>query len=256
MKKLAVTSAVLAALMGAAPAIAGITLDVYGERVTGTEKNEGLFGESSAKQGVELAYGYENLTLSAEATTGKDLDLGASYKFELGENFYLKPSAGFVYKWNKKDDDIEILDFTQFGTKSNVAKFGVEAGAAFGDFFASARYRIDTNTSKTGQRYVDSNNKTVENSARSSIGRTDLLVGYNLENVTLTAKGIHKSELNKDIRSFNTHHRLLESKTNSFWSSELKATFTGYEGVAPYIQYAHNHDNHDNAIKLGAKFSF
>ncbi|OLQ92317.1 hypothetical protein BIY22_16010 [Vibrio panuliri] len=250
MKKLAVTSAVLAALMGAAPAIAGITLDVYGERVTGTEKNEGLFGESSAKQGVELAYGYENLTLSAEATTGKDLDLGASYKFELGENFYLKPSAGYVYKWNKKDADFNKGVVSQYGNKTNVAKFGVEAGAAFGDFFTSARYRIDTNLDKTGL----SINNTKVGEARGSIGRTDLLVGYNLENVTLTAKGIHKSQLNKDLRQINDNE-LVKNK-NSFWSSELKATFTGYEGVAPYIQYAHNHDNHDNAIKLGAKFSF
>ncbi len=255
MKKLAVTSAVLAALMGAAPAIASISLDVYGERVTGTEKNEGLFGPSSAKQGVELTYGYENLSLSAEATTDKDLDLGASYKFELGDNFYLKPSAGYVYKGDKEDivyplsnNDKDVV----FGTKTNVAKFGVEAGAAFGDFFTSARYRIDTNLERTGLRRIENNKTVFEKSARGSIGRTDLLVGYNMENVTFTAKGIHKSQLNKDLRSV---LRKADEKT-SFWSSELKATFTGYDGIAPYIQYAHNHQSHDNAIKLGAKFSF
>lgn len=266
MKKLAVVSAVLAALT-ASSAFANITVDVYGTRTTSTDSTDGaksgLFGQSTGKQGVEIGYSpIENLGLTAEFTTAKDMDLGAAWTFDLSENIYLKPSVGYVAKFDKEDNvsythDELGLDNTYDSihldnVDSNIAKAGLEAGAAFGDFFTSVRYRVEVNTKAT-ELYVKKGDVTDSLwKNRGKIGRTDLLIGYNLDGVTLTGKAIHRSQLDNQIREVNG----LIGQDNAFWTSELKATLTSYEGVAPYIQYAHDHSNHNNEIKLGAKFSF
>lgn len=261
MKKLAIATAVLASLT-ASTAFAEITLDVYGDRTT----NESFSKTTKSTQGVELGYTLEGLDLSAEVTTNKDIDLGAAYKFELGESFYVKPQAGYVYKWDKKrsastgwgqHEHIEGQSrATLLGLESDVVKIGLEAGAEFGSFFTSARYRAEYNVDATGLRIeeqLDGGIREVTVSARrGAIGRTDVLVGYNFEAVTLTAKGIHKTQLNDRFRDVNK----FLGDSNSNITSEYKATLTAFDGVAPYIQYAHNHDNHDNQVKLGAKFSF
>ena len=274
MKKLAVASAVLAALTTSA-AFASISVDVYSDRSHDTDL---------AKQGVELGYSpIENLSLTAEATTSKDLDLGVAYTFDIADNFYVKPSAGYVVKWGDKkhlvdtlgktaasevDTRFDSLNISTVGHNSNVFKVGLEAGAKFGDFFTSARYRYERDMDKTGleaQGFAGS--KLVETrdfTTRGKIGRTDLLVGYNIANtVTLTAKGIHRSQLDKNIRdSVNFINDVAASEKvetnlkNSYWTSEIKATLTSYEGVLPYVQYSRNYANKDDMIKLGAKFVF
>lgn len=275
MKKLAVASAVLAALTTSA-AFASISVDVYSDRSHDTDL---------AKQGVELGYSpIENLALTAEATTNKDLDLGVAYTFDIADNFYVKPSAGYVVKWGDKkelvgtigedfagmvDARFDSLNINTVGHNSNVLKVGLETGAKFGDFFTSARYRYERDMDKTGlEAQGFSGSKLIETrdfTTRGKIGRTDLLVGYNFGNtVTLTAKGIHRSQLDSKIREgvnfINSADKDnitgLSGNKNSYWTSEIKATLTSYEGVLPYVQYSRNYANKDDMIKLGAKFVF
>ncbi|WP_086775557.1 hypothetical protein [Vibrio coralliirubri] len=278
MKKLAVASAVLAVMVSSA-AFANVSLDVYSERVTNAKT--GFFGDSSAKQGAIIGFSpIENVSFCAEATTAKDLDLGAAYTFEISEHFYVKPQMGYVAKFGKSKDINGKIDFKEdagnsidsfhvTGVKSDVAKFGLETGANFGEFFTSVRYRVDYDVTpfsidvkgkKDGKAHKENLAK-----ERSQIGRTDLLVGYHFDAVTLTAKAIHKAELNKDLKSNGDFGKKVNSALkgtdcrygyDSNWTSEVKATFTSFDGVAPYVQYAHNHQNSDNAIKLGAKFAF
>ncbi|MDG3086495.1 hypothetical protein P7F88_10370 [Vibrio hannami] len=262
MKKLTVASAVLAAIT-ASSAFADTSVEVYSDRST----SAGNFfeGAKGATQGVVIGHSpMENLGLAAEFTTNKEIDLGVAYKFDVTENFYVKPQLGYVVKF--KDgyadswDDLPPLkpgDYTRLTIEdpnSDVVKAGLEAGAAFGEFFASARYRIDFDieADKISGTNVKNGASTNFYKEKSRIGRTDLMVGYNMEAVTLTAKAIHKSQLNKDIRSINSTF----GDTNSFWTSEVKATLTNFDSVAPYVQFARNHDTKDNQIKLGAKFAF
>ncbi|MEZ9396738.1 hypothetical protein AB4393_12285 [Vibrio splendidus] len=282
MKKLAITTAVLASL-AASSAFAEVTVDIYGDRTT----NKDFANADKATQGVVIGYSpIENLDFDAEVTTDKDLDLGVAYKFELGSNFYLKPQMGYVIEsedgYKASTGKFANLDpiknrYDQLHLNipnSNVMKAGLETGANFGEFFTSVRYRIEMDTSKnkltaTGPK---SAGKVVSDdlvSETSRIGRTDLLIGYHFDAVTLTAKAIHKTQLNKDIRKINDALNDFDKfadttpldvdklgTSNSSWTSEVKATLTSYSGVAPYVQYAHNHDSKDNQIKLGAKFSF
>lgn len=272
MKKLAVALAVLAALTTSA-AFASISVDVYSDRSHDTDL---------AKQGIELGYSpIDNLSLTAEATTGKDLDLGVAYTFDIADNFYVKPSAGYVVKWGDKktlvtdklndlieDDTLTSINLYSVGENSNVLKIGLEAGAKFGDFFTSARYRYERDMDKTGLTFEGYKGTTLARTedltSRGKIGRTDILVGYNIANtVTLTAKGIHRSQLDKNIRDsvnfVNDVAAIAKEETNlknSYWTSEIKATLTSYEGVLPYVQYSRNYANKDDMIKLGAKFVF
>ena len=246
MKKLAVASAVLAALTTSA-AFASVSVDAYNDYNFDSRKN---------KQGIELGYSpIENLGLTAEVTTDKDLDLGVAYKFDIAENFYVKPSFGYVVKWGD-DDDFKmswkdkdpIFDafttFEQSGSNSNVYKLALETGAKFGDFFASARYRFEIDAKSHTVELSGPNKASLElYKERSRVGRTDLMVGYNIADaVTVTAKGIHRSQLNKDIRNVNND---FTGQANSFWTSEVKATLTSIDGVLPYVQYARNYETRD-----------
>lgn len=267
MKKLAVASAVLAALTTSA-AFASVSVDAYNDYNFDSRKN---------KQGVELGYSpIENLDLTAEVTTDKDLDLGVAYKFDIAENYYVKPSLGYVAKWGDDDDfkmtwgKVEPI-YKKFntvelsGTNSNVIKLGLEAGASFGDLFTSARYRVEIDADHENFALTGPNNARFDAyKERSSIGRTDLMVGYNIANtVTVTAKGIHRSQLNTNIRdginSVNDIAGVFKEKSglvNSFWTSEVKATLTSIDGVLPYVQYARNYETRDDMVKVGAKFVF
>lgn len=273
MKKLAVASAVLAALTTSA-AFASVSVDAYNDYNADSRKS---------KQGIELGYSpIDNLALTAEVTTNKDLDLGVAYTFDIADSFYVKPSVGYVAKWGDNDnfknkwenvdpifDKFDTLELS--GTNSNVYKFGLEAGASFGDFFTSARYRLEIDA-KPDQLTVSGPKNVSEDlyKERSRIGRTDLLVGYNFaETVTITAKGIYRSQLNESLREktgqFNDVSEALSKAgvdgagftyPNSFWTSEIKATLTSIEGILPYVQYSRNYANKDDMIKLGAKFVF
>ncbi|WP_375753721.1 hypothetical protein [Vibrio sp. HN007] len=262
MKKVAVASAVLAAIT-ASSAFANTSIEVYSDRSTSDSKF--FEGAKGATQGIIIGHSpMDNLGLAAEFTTNKEIDLGAAYKFDLSENFYVKPQVGYVVKFkdgfSESWDDLPPLkpgDYTKLTIEdpnSDVVKAGLEAGAAFGDFFASARYRIDFDIEADKIKGTNVKNGASTNflKEKSRIGRTDLMVGYNLDAVSLTAKAIHKSQLNKDIRDING----LSGDANSFWTSEFKATLNNFDGVAPYVQFARNHENKDNQIKLGAKFSF
>lgn len=266
MKKVAVASAVLAAIT-ASSAFADMSVEVYSDRTTA----DGNFFESAraATQGVVFGYSpMDNLGLEAEITTNKDIELSGGYKFDLTENFYLKPQLGYVAKFkdgfatSAQFEEPESLyntynELTLKLPNSNVAKLGLEAGTAFGDFFASARYRVElaTEAQKLTANSVVLGGATLSTNLekeKSRLGRTDLMVGYNLDAVTVTAKAIHRSQLNKDLREVNG----VFGYDNSFWSSEVKATLTNFDAVTPYVQFARNHENKDNQIKLGAKFAF
>ncbi|MGF1720709.1 hypothetical protein L4D20_11790 [Vibrio kyushuensis] len=267
MKKLAVASAVLTALTATA-AFAEVTVDVYGDRSTKSE-----FGNKST-QGVEVGYGFGNgLALSAEATTNKDLDLDASWKFNYSEQSYVKPSIGYVFKDSKTTtmtnpnlpkNQYEFVEFS--GEDSNVAKLGLEFGSDLGKLFTSARIRYEMNTDKYSVKHeegnVDSKGKhtatfSETRGARSEIARIDVMAGYRFDGVTVSAKGITKTEVNKDLRRL---HDLADiDRTKS--SYEFKAMMTAYDGVTPYVQYAINTSNisgvaNDHVIKIGTKFTF
>lgn len=267
MKKLAVSTAVLAT-MAASPAFAsGLSVDVYGDRAFAGDK------KGNSTQGVEVGYDFENgLSLSAEATTNKDLDLDAAWKFQLTESVYLQPSVGYVLNDSKTyraenpnvDGGYEFLELT--GTNSDVAKAGLEFGYDNSQFFYTLRGRYEANTSKlaltheTGGYDAKGNPVNVERhsiGARSEIARFDSLIGYRFDYVTLTAKGIRKFELNKDIKRLNREM----NTDNDRWSGEFKATVTAWDGVAPYVEYTHDkaftqHGKDDQIIKIGTKFTF
>ncbi len=267
MKKLAIATAVLASL-AASTAFAEVTVDVYGDRSTK--------GDNKSTQGVEVGYGFDNgLGLSAEATTNKDLDLGASWKINYSESSYVKPSVNYVINKSESlraenhnpsnpDGFYEFAELT--GLKSDVAKVGLEFGSQMGDFFSSARIRYEVNVDKLSATHeigsIGANGKlipseTYSESVRSETARIDLLVGYNFENVTFTAKSINKNELNKDMKNLNKEF----GTKNDKWSGEFKATVTAYDGVQPYIQYTHNkaftkNGSDDQIIKIGTIFTF
>ncbi|MGF1755512.1 oligogalacturonate-specific porin KdgM family protein [Vibrio makurazakiensis] len=267
MKKLAVATAVLASLT-ASTAFAEITVDVYGDRSTKSE-----FGNKST-QGIELGYGFDNgFGLSAEATTNKDLDLGASWKIETSESSYLKPSIGYVFKDTKTkiltnpNPGENAYEFQETsGMDSNVVKIGLESGVDYGSWFTAARVRYEANTEKLTEHHeigtVDSKgNRTATyshtDSLRSETARLDFTLGYRLDAVTLTAKGINKIEINKDLRRTLDAADIDRSRVNY----EFKATVTAYDGVAPYVQFAINDSgvkgvSDDHVVKIGTKFSF
>ncbi|WP_104046313.1 hypothetical protein [Vibrio jasicida] len=288
MKKTIVSTLVMAAV--AAPVFAGAKIDVYNE--SSTE------GDRASKQGIILGldadYALGTAFGEMEATTNKDLEFTGGFKFELTDIFYLKPSVGYVFNLNKSKDsfstNLGTFDATELGDDkkyegytvdmdlhlnhqdfaSDVVKVGLEVGAELENgFFTSFRYRLEQEVTaesakisahghffpkdgRDGADFEETRNLASVKGQNSRIGRADLLMGYAFDGVTLTAKAIRKDQLNKNFNDlYGKKHR---------YSSEIKATLTSFDGVAPYLQLSSGKTTRkgfdDNKIKLGAAFTF
>ncbi|BCN26398.1 hypothetical protein [Vibrio alfacsensis] len=281
MKKTILSVFVLSAV--SASAAADLKVDLYNESETS--------GDRSSKQGVIIGYGQDTLIGSVfgevEVTTNTDIELTGGMKFDLTDNFYLKPNIAYVFNgennkkssaWNTSDsfEDQKLeagykLEAT--GLASDIVKVALEAGMQFeSGFYASARYRIEqqiesTKVKESGfVRYTsggmdpefndvnESFSKTVFKGEKSRTGRTDLTAGFAFDYVTIQGKAIHKYELNKH------HFNRKVYGTSGRWGSELKATLTTFDGIAPYLQLSSDHTYRkgfdDNKVKLGMEFVF
>lgn len=284
MKKTLVSALVLSAI--SSTATAGFKVDLNNESK--------LEGERASKQTVVLGYSHETNVGTGfgevELNNKKDVDLTFGWVLPISETFYAKPTLGYLVKGGDNKKNAELLkahgvdlghgysgnaglDYEETGINSNVMKLGIELGANFDNgFFASARYRVELDQEahegklKGYARITDmaveysdpdvvwerKGEHTLFKNHKSKIGRTDLTAGYNFEFLTLQAKAIHKDQLSKKYEN--------QNGKKPAWSSELKATVTAFDGVAPYLELSSGHTHRegfdDNKVKLGVAFTF
>ncbi|WP_264875776.1 hypothetical protein [Vibrio agarivorans] len=272
MKKTILSALVLAAV--SAPSFAIVKVDVYNE-----SKME---GDRHSKQGVEVQYAMDmGLGFGIEVDTNKAVELSTNYVWAMDNGFYLKPQMSYVFKGEKsqktpwidmassapgEDEKYTYLQLEGFdGENSDTFKAGLEGGLQFGNgFYTALRYRFDKQTDATSIKFNIAQNAKGKSAkeyskladSRSLIGRTDIVLGYDFGFLTLQGKGIHKAELNKDIKDA---YKAVHMK-DSGWGTELKATITAFDGVAPYLQLASRETTRkgfdNNEVKLGVAFSF
>ncbi|WP_086775558.1 hypothetical protein [Vibrio coralliirubri] len=256
MKKTIISTLILSALSATAHA---------GAFVEASAESAGKQGE--ANNTIIVGYDFDKIgsSIALEYNKKRDFDLTAKHNIQITDNFSLVPELGYVWKTkhgNTKDFDIEIMpggsEYAYSGTakqvNSDVIRAGLEAAYSFDNgIFTSARYRLETGSATVVEGVRDRGDASAtlfNESKRSTIGRTDLTVGYSFDGVvTLTGKAIHKTQIGtmKDVTG-----------SDSATDYEAKATVACLGPLAPYLQIANKdmRDSRDTTFKLGAKYSF
>lgn len=268
MKKLAVATAVLAALTSFSSAAFDLEASHGNNKETTLKFHDQVIGGLAG--GIEIV-GAENLKHHKETTFSLD------YKVDAG-SFYVMPSFDLTvpsghsseYKWTPeaipggKDEGNY-----KFG---NVAKFGLKVGTSFDNgLYTSARYRYEI---QDGKGDFDINNPIIgakhlngEGSHKTKTHRVDLTLGYNVaEVVDLSANYVVKR--GTTTAKVNVSEGVNSAKfTGTSNDVELKAVLTTFGDLKPYAQYTYKGDTkfkgdrtlkgaNDNQFKIGVKYAF
>ena len=284
MKKLAVATAVLAALTSVSSAAFDLEASHGNNKETTLKFHNEIIGGLAG--GIEFV-GAENLKRHKETTFSLD------YKVEMGNAFIMPsfdltvPSAyskEYKYTANLAAD---CVNGEATYKDSNVAKFGIKGGYTFDNgLYTAARYRYEISDGKGEFSAYDNKGKASGNgNHKSKVHRVDLTVGYNvMDTVDLSANYIVKrgdvnSYLNADVTG--TESVAGNGKTTAKSQEiELKAVLTSFGDLKPYAQYTYKARTHlkgsgtisngtetyadsmsskyknDNVFKIGVQYSF
>jgi|GEM_PF-2624872 len=275
MKKLAVASAVLAALTSFSSAAFDLEASHGNNKETTLKFHEQIIGGLGG--GIELV-GAENLKHHKESTFSLD------YKIEMG-NAFIMPSFDLTvpsgYSKEYKYDVLPPNDFINGEATykdSNVAKFGIKGGYTFDNgLYTTARYRYEISDGK-GEYAPVPNYNLVEANHKTKVHRVDLTLGYNIvDTVDLSANYIVKrADIDGHLKlaPLGTADGDATAKSQEL---ELKAVLTSFGDLKPYAQYTYKSKTHlkgegaldngtplslnekyknDNVFKIGVQYSF
>ncbi|NOI80187.1 hypothetical protein F0237_05850 [Vibrio tubiashii] len=271
MKKLAVATAVLAALTTFSSAATDIEASHGNNKETTFKLYHSIIGGLNG--GFEMV-GAENLKRHKETTFSLD------YKIEMGQAFIMPSFDLTVPSGYSKEFNYEG-DYGKATYKdSNIAKFGLKGGYTFDNgIYTAARYRYEISDGK-GEYSPLPTFKFLEANHKSKVHRVDLTVGYNLMNtIDLSANYIVKRADLDGKLSVKSNKNLTGNgdATAKSQELELKAVLTSFGDLKPYVQYtykgrtqlkgsASTSDNlnfslnekykNDNVFKIGVQYSF
>lgn len=278
MKKLAVASAVIAALTSFASAATDYEVSHGNNKETTFKIYHPVVAGFNA--GFEIV-GAKNLKHHKETTFTVDykVDMGQAY---IMPSFDLTIPSGYSKEYKKESAAMPgAVDESVNYKDSNVAKFGLKGGYDFGNgLYTAARYRYEISDGKGEYRYSDFEiAQTGSVKQKSKLHRFDLTVGYNLmDTVDLSANYIIKrGKLNGNVdiqdSEFGSVKPNGKVKANS-QELELKATLTSLGQLKPYAQYTYKGKTtekysvdgvghigsekykNDNVFKIGVQYSF
>lgn len=284
MKKLAVATAVLAALTSFSSAATDIEASHGNNKETTFKLYHSIFGGLNG--GFEMV-GAENLKHHKETTFSLD------YKIDMGQafimpSFDLTVPSGYSkeYKYTATPE-VDGVNGEATYKDSNIAKFGIKGGYTFDNgLYTAARYRYEISDGKGEFSAYDNSGKANGNgSHKSKVHRVDLTLGYNvMDTVDLSANYIVKrgdvnSYLNADMTG--TETVVGNGKTTAKSQElEIKAVLTSFGDLKPYAQYTYKARTHlkgsgtvsngtdtysdsmsskyknDNVFKVGVIYSF
>lgn len=279
MKKLAVATAVLAALTSFSSAATDIEASHGNNKETTFKLYHSIFGGLNG--GFEMV-GAENLKHHKETTFSLD------YKIDMGQafimpSFDLTVPSGYSkeYKYTATPEVDGVNGEAKY-KDSNIAKFGIKGGYTFDNgLYTAARYRYEISDGKGEfSAYEGLNSATGNGSHKSKVHRVDLTVGYNvMDTVDLSANYIVKRADIDGKLSVKSNKNLTGNgdATAKSQELELKAVLTSFGDLKPYVQYtykgrtqlkgsASTSDNlnfslnekykNDNVFKIGVQYSF
>ncbi|MCG9580507.1 hypothetical protein L1D13_24885 [Vibrio tubiashii] len=275
MKKLAVATAVLAALTSFSSAAFDLEASHGNNKETTLKFHNEIIGGLAG--GIEFV-GAENLKRHKETTFSLD------YKVEMGNAFIMPSFDLTVPSAYSKEYKYEVLPTNDLVNgeatykDSNVAKFGIKGGYTFDNgLYTAARYRYEISDGK-GDYSPLPNYKLVEANHKSKVHRVDLTVGYNVaDTIDLSANYIVKRadiDGHLKVEPFGTANGDASAKSQEL---ELKAVLTSFGDLKPYAQYTYKGKTHlkgsgsrddgmplsvnekyknDNVFKIGVQYSF
>ncbi|AIW16068.1 hypothetical protein IX91_18380 [Vibrio tubiashii ATCC 19109] len=277
MKKLAVATAVLAALTSFSSAAFDLEASHGDNKETTIKFHDQIIGGLAG--GIEFV-GAENLKRHKETTFSLD------YKVEMG-NAFIMPSFDLTVPSGYSKEYKYIANPAVDGVNgeatykdSNIAKFGIKGGYAFDNgLYTAARYRYEISDGKGEFSATQGlNSATGNGSHKSKVHRVDLTVGYNVaDTVDLSANYIVKRadiDGHLKVEPFGTANGDASAKSQEL---ELKAVLTSFGDLKPYAQYTYKGKTHlkgsgsrddgmplsvnekyknDNVFKIGVQYSF
>ncbi|WP_425667205.1 hypothetical protein ACPUEJ_22020 [Vibrio tubiashii] len=279
MKKLAVATAVLAALTSFSSAAFDLEASHGNNKETTFKFHDQVIGGLAG--GIEFV-GAENLKRHKETTFSLD------YKIDMGQAFIMPsfdltvPSAySKEYKYTA-NLAVDGVNGEATYKDSNIAKFGIKGGYTFDNgLYTAARYRYEISDGKgefSATQGLKAQNG--QGNHKSKVHRVDLTMGYNvMDTVDLSAnyiikRGNHDGTLTVNGVINKTGNGSATTKSQEL---ELKAVLTSFGDLKPYAQYTYKgrtqlkgnattSDNlafplnekykNDNVFKIGVVYSF
>lgn len=266
MKKI-LSLAILAAL--STPVLAEVSVDFAHESNKETTAKAGYALENGMSFDVELV-GQDNFKNLKETT------IGAAWKLDMSENFYVQPQFAFTMpvhdnsqsgSFDSPEGDETLKGKLEMG---NTAKFGLKTGYNFDNgLYVSGRYRYEMTTDTVKLTEFDNKNKPTGNSLKAefdeNVHRTDVTFGYSMEIVDVSTNWVHKELKNKGSLKVNDSKGSIKGSSRIDYY-EFKATVNAFGDIKPYVQYTLDQtevvdlsgkkQKADNLFKVGVNYTF
>ena len=224
------------------------------------------------ENGVDVAFS-SGIRPKSKHHKFKTPQIGIAYRFDVSDNWWLKPSLVYTKHNSVKDTNFRISDSAGKGRlhfnkhQAKLYTVSLQSGYKFNNgFFLGTMYEYGR--SKVNAGIQVNRPKAIENDLLKGIAnvsgktrhhRFKLTAGKSLSNVSFSAsfqhlRSTHRLENNSNKTALSDIYQNSFTRHKNDNSMMFRITYEGFKHIQPYIQYSHHLGKKDNNIRFPSAY--